>query len=137
MRAKEYLQQIHKIDIKIGQRITQLNEMRHRIKTVGSFDYSRDRVQSSPESGNRQIEDLVDLEREIESLIIREQRMKDRIISEIQTLTDPNHVDILFRRYIDCQAFERIACDMGYAYNYVLHIHGDALKEFTDKVLTK
>lgn len=130
MRAKEYLQQIHKQDIKIGQRITQLQQMRDRVHIMGSFDYSRDRVQSSSESGNKQIEDIVDLEHEIKDMIRREQQLKDKIISEIQALESAVHVDILFRRYVDCQSFERIACDMNYTYQYVLNLHGEALKAF-------
>lgn len=137
MRAKEYLSQIRKIDLKVGQRITQLHEMRARLNIMGSFDYAKDRVQSSPESGNRQIEELVDFERELIDLIGREQRLKDRIISEIQLLENPIHVDLLFRRYVECQSFERISCDMGYVYNYTLNLHGMALQEFEDKVLMK
>lgn len=130
MRAKEYLQQIHKQDIKIGQRITQLQQMRDRVHIMGSFDYSKDRVQSTPTSGNKQIEDLVDFENEIKDMIKREQLLKDKIISEIQTLENAVHVDILFRRYVECQSFERIACDMNYTYQYVLNLHGEALKAF-------
>lgn len=130
MRAKEYLQQIHKQDIKIGQRITQLQQMRDRVHIMGSFDYSKDRVQSTPTSGNKQIEDLVDFENEIKDMIKREQLLKDKIISEIQTLENAVHVDILFRRYVNCQSFERIACDMNYTYQYVLNLHGEALKAF-------
>lgn len=135
MRAKEYLQQIRKLDIRIGQRITQLQEMRDRVHIMGSFDYSKDRVQSTPTSGNKQIEDLVDFERDLAELIKHEQTLKDKIITEIQLLENPIHVDILFRRYVEMQSFERIACDMGYVYNYACSLHGDALKEFEEKVL--
>ena len=135
MTAKEYLQQIHKIDIKIGQRVVQLQQMRDRVHIMGSFDYSKDRVQSSPESGNKQIEDLVDFERSIVDLIKLEQTLKDKIIGQIQQLENPIHVEILFRRYVEMQSFERIACDLGYVYNYVCNLHGDALKEFDIKVL--
>lgn len=137
MRAKEYLQQIRKLDIRIGQRITQLNEMRARVHIMGSFDYSKDRVQSSPSSGNKQIEELVDFEKDINALIIREQLLKDKIIGEIQQLENPIHVDLLFRRYLECQSFERISCDMGYTYNYTLNLHGMALQAFEDQVLMK
>ena len=135
MRAKEYLQQIKKLDIRIGQRITQLNEMRARVHIMRSFDYSKDRVQSTPTSGNKQIEELVDFENNLTELIKREQIFKDKIITEIQLLENPIHVDILFRRYVEMQSFERIACDMGYVYNYACSLHGDALKEFESKVL--
>ena len=36
---------------------------------------------------------------------------------------------------VEMQSFERIACDMGYVYNYACSLHGEALKEFEEKVL--
>lgn len=134
MGAKEYLNQIRLLDIRVGQRIEELEEMRHRISVLTGIDYSKDRIQSTPSSGNKQIEDLVDFENTVLDLIHKETKLKHKVIGEIQELTNPIHVDLLFRRYVECQSFEKIACDMGYAYNYVCTLHGDALKEF-DKVL--
>ena len=134
MKTKEYLLQIHRRDIQIGQRITQLQHMRDRIHIMGSFDYSRDRVQSSPTSGNKQIEELVDFENRLLEMIKEEQQLKDKIISEIQQLEDPIHVEILFRRYVAWKSLKQIANDMNYAYQYVVNIHGQALKEFAEKV---
>ena len=133
--AKEYLNQIRKLDIFIGHRIEELNQMRAKVTLVGGIDYAKDRVQTSPSSGNQQIEDIVDLERDILELIHKETAQKHQIIGEIQQLENPVHVDILFRRYVECQSFERIACDMGYVYNYVCNLHGEALREFQNKVL--
>lgn len=135
MRAKEYLDQIRKLDIKIGQRITELEQMRQRLSVISGIDYSKDRVQSSPSSGNAQVEKLVDMDREIWGMIEQETELKHKIIDEIQQLENPIYVDLLFRRYVQCHSFERIACDMGYVYNYVCNLHGEALREFETKVL--
>lgn len=134
MKTKEYLLQIHRRDVQIGQRITQLQHMRDRIHIMGSFDYSRDRVQSTPTSGNKQIEDLVDFENQLLEMIKEEQKLKDKIITEIQQLEDPVHVEILFRRYVAWKSLKQIANDMNYAYQYVVNLHGQALKEFAKKV---
>lgn len=120
--------------MQIGQRITQLQHMRDRIHIMGSFDYSRDRVQSTPTSGNKQIEDLVDFENQLLEMIKEEQKLKDKIITEIQQLEDPVHVEILFRRYVAWKSLKQIANDMNYAYQYVVNLHGQALKEFAKKV---
>lgn len=135
MRAKDYLSQIHKIDVKIGQRISELNQMRERLAILQGIDYSKDRIQSTPTSGNKQIEDIVDYETDILRMIQEETSLKHRIIGEIQELDNPVYVDLLFRRYVECTSFERVACDMGYAYNYVCTLHGKALNEFEKKVL--
>ena len=135
MRAKDYLDQIHKMDVRVGQRITELSQMRERLSLIEGIDYSKDRVQSSPTSGNKQIEAIVDCEAEIIKLIEEETQLKHKIIGEIQQLENPLYVDLLFRRYVECLSFERIACDMGYVYNYVCNLHGEALKEFEKEVL--
>ena len=137
MNAKEYLSQIRRLDMRIGQRITELNQMRERLSVLTGIDYSKDRVQATPTSGNRQIEELVDFENEILRMVEAETKLKHRIIAEIQILDNALYADILFRRYVECLSFERIACDMGYAYNYVLNIHGRALQSFADKVVRK
>lgn len=130
MKAREYLQQIRIMDIKIGQRITELSQMRDRISIISGIDYSKDRVQTSPTTGNKQIETLVDLEAEISRMINKEAELKHRIIGEIQQLENPIYVDVLFRRYVDCQYFEEIAVDMMYSYSRIRHIHADALRAF-------
>lgn len=133
MTAKEYLMQIKRMDIHIGQRITQLNQMREGMALIAGIDYSKDRIQTSPTSGNGRIEAIIDLESKIMHMVEDELRLKNKIIGEIQTLENPLYVDILFRRYVDCLSFERIACDMGYAYNYICNAHGKALAAFEKK----
>ena len=135
MKAKEYLDQIHKMDVRVGQRITELNQMRERLSILTGIDYSKDRIQTMPSTGNKQIEAIVDMENEIVELIEEETQLKHKVIGEIQQLENPIYVDLLFRRYVECHSFERIACDMGYVYNYVCNLHGEALKEFEKEVM--
>ena len=135
MRAKDYLSQIHRADVRIAERWSELNQMRERLSIIQGIDYSKDRVQSTPEAGNKQIEAIVDCEADIMRLIQEETKLRHRIIGEIQTLDNPVYVDLLFRRYVECSSFERIACDMGYVYNYVCNLHGKALDSFEKNVL--
>lgn len=135
MSAKEYLGQIRRLDMRIGQRITELNQMRERLNIMSGIDYSKDKIQSTPTSGYKQVEEMVDLENEILKMIEDETTLKHRIIAEIQILDNALYADILFRRYVECLSFERIACDMGYVYNYVCTVHGNALKAFEKQVL--
>ena len=135
MTAEEYLQQIQLIDIRITQRISEVEQLRQRITLIGGLDYSKDRVQMSPTTGNKQIETLVDMEAEVLEMIENESRLKHEIIEEIQSLGNSAYVDILYRRYVQFQSFEQIAYNLKYAYNYVATIHGEALKEFEGKVL--
>ena len=137
MKAKDYLNQIQLMDIKIDQRIEELKEMRERISVLTGIDYSKDRIQATPTTGNKQIEELVDFERTVLDMINHETRLKHKVIGEIQQLNNPIYVDLLYKRYVKYQDLQDIAEDTKYTYNYICTIHGDALNEFQNKVLNK
>lgn len=135
MTAKEYLQRIRRADIKIAQRAKELEDLRKSISIISGIDYSKDRVQSSPTTGNKQIEKLVDLENEIARMIDEQSEKKHNIIYQLQQLDKPEHVDVLYKRYVECKYFEEIAVDMRYSYSRIRHIHADALRTFEKKFL--
>ena len=63
---------------------------------------------------NDKIDWLVDLRREIETVIC--------------TIGDQRLETVLRYRYIDCMTFEQIAVIMDYSYDHVIRMHGWALK---------
>lgn len=133
MKAKEYLQKIQKLDILINQKIKELDDLRRMSTSVGSIDYSRERVQTSV-SGKAPfiglIERIYDLDAEINAEIDAFVDEKHRIINQIQGLTNINHIALLYKRYIEFKKFETIADEMNFTYQYVLNVHGYALKDF-------
>lgn len=133
MKAKEYLKQIQKCDAIINQRIQEKADLREMLMSVGSFDYSKERVQTSP-SSSAQHEDLVnkivDLEDEIDRLIDSYVDLKHKIISQIHGLHDVNHIEILNKRYVENKRLEVIAVEMNFTYQYTRELHGHALQEF-------
>ena len=136
MTAKEYLQQLHKIDVIINQRIQQKAELRERIFGIGSLDYSKDRVQTSASGGasyERDIARIVDLEAEIDRMIDDYVDLKHKIIGEIQALKNSKYIEILYKRYVEGKRLEAVAVEMGYAFQYTVQLHGYALKEFSEK----
>lgn len=134
MTAKEYLRQIEIIDMKVSQKIEELNQMRDKVTLMSGIDYSRDRVQTTPTTGNKQIEALVDFEAKVWRMVEEETYIRSEIVNQIQTLTNPLYVDILYRRYVQLQSLERIACDMNYSYKYICNVHGKALQTFQKDV---
>lgn len=68
MRAKEYLQQLRRLDTVIDQKIKELDDLKVKSTCIGGFDYSKERVQTSP-SGDapyvRTVSRIVDLNEEI------------------------------------------------------------------------
>jgi DNA-directed RNA polymerase specialized sigma24 family protein len=62
--------------------------------------------------------------------ILKLTRLREKIRQQIAGMPNPIHRQILFRYYLGCQSFERIAADLGYSYQYVINAHGRALQAF-------
>ena len=132
MTAKEYLQQIRADDLRIEQKIKEYESLMSRKASLVGMDYTVDRVQTSPDGAGftKIVDRLVDLQKEINDDIDAFCDSQHKKISEIHKLSKPEYIEVLFKRYVEGQALEQIAADMGYSYNWCCHIHGEALKEF-------
>ena len=136
MTAKEYLRQFHKADVIINQRIQEKTDLRARLSSIGSFDYSKERVQTSLPEGagyEKQIAKIIELEKEIDRLIDEYIDLKHKIIGQIHELRNERHIEILYKRYVENKRLEVVAAEMGYTFQYVVLLHGYALKEFSEK----
>ena len=133
MNAKEYLQNLKKLDTVIDQKTKELDNLKTMSTSIGSFDYSTDRVQTSSDGDApfvKTIEKICELQDEINREIYQFVDKKHRIINQIQGLSKPKYIDVLFRRYVEYKSFETIAVEMALSYQYVIEIHGYALQEF-------
>lgn len=133
MKAKEYLQQLQRLDTMINQKIKELGDLRLMLQSVGGIDYSKERVQSSP-SGDapfvKSVLRMIELEQEINAEIDRFVDEKHEIINQIQALQNPKHIDILYKHYVEFKRLEIVAVEMNFTYQYIVELHGTALKEF-------
>lgn len=133
MKAKEYLQQLQRLDTMINQKIKELGDLRLMSQSVGGIDYSKERVQSSP-SGDapfvKPVLRMIELEQEINAEIDRFVYEKHEIINQIQALQNPKHIDILYKHYVEFKRLEIVAVEMNFTYQYIVELHGTALKEF-------
>lgn len=133
MKAKEYLQQLQRLDTMINQKIKELGDLRLMSQSVGGIDYSEDRAQSSP-SGDapfvKPVLRMIELEQEINAEIDRFVDEKHEIINQIQALQNPKHIDILYKHYVEFKRLEIVAVEMNFTYQYIVELHGTALKEF-------
>lgn len=132
MKAKEYLQQLKLLDVKIDQKLKQAGDLRQMAQATGALDYSKDRVQTSPsgDSMSNAVIRYLSLEEEVDRQIDQFVDLKNQIINQIQALKDVNYVQVLFKRYVEYKALEVIAVEMGYTYQYVRILHGHALQDF-------
>lgn len=137
MTAKEHLRQIGVLDAKINRRQKQVDELKTLITSTGCQSPG-DRVQSSP-AGDKMASTVikwVDMEDEITDMIDELIGLKHRIIGEIHQLDDQRYIRILEMRYIDQETFEQIAVTMHMDIRHIFRLHGYALQEFTQKVLS-
>ena len=132
MKAKEYLGNLRALKTKLDQKKAQLLELAMTRGNIGSFDYSKERVQASTD-GNQVENDaikLLMLESSIKDDIIDFEFEKDKIIREIHSMKNPEHITLLFKRYVEFKRFEVIAIEMNFTYQYTRELHGNALQDF-------
>lgn len=133
MTAKEYLQQLQRLDVVIKQKISEKEELQRKAGSISAVDYSKEKVSTAPygEAAFEKITDRIcDLEDEINSEIDYFVDKKHKIINQIQSLTAAHYIDLLFKRYVQFKKFEQIAVEMNFTYRYVLELHGLALQNF-------
>lgn len=132
MTAKEYLQQLRKADVVINQRVQEKADLLARLSSIGSFDYTRKRVQTSLPEGagyERQIARIIDLENEIDSLINDYVDLKHKIIGQLHDLNNIDQIRVLYKRYVMNEKFEQIAVDLNFSIRNMYKVYGHGLQE--------
>lgn len=138
MTAKEYLQQLERADVIIEQKMKEQADFEELSKCVLAIDYGKDRVSSSGTGDApfvNPVLKIVMLEQEINAEIDKYVDLKRKITGEIQSLQDPQFIKVLFKRYVEYKGFDKIAVELECSERNVYTIHGQALKDFTEKVL--
>lgn len=127
MRAKDYLNQISKIDRLIENKIA---EMEHwKAIATGTTAYSEgDRVQAtgSKEKMADAVARYIDMEGEINADIDRLIDKKQEIISTIEQLQTDEY-DILHKIYVQFKTFQEVAAEKGKSYSWVTSKHSRGL----------
>lgn len=135
MNVKSYLLQIEVLQTKIEQKKQRAKDYRELALTSGGVDYSKERVQTSNLGG--QIENpvirYIALEQEISEDVLKLQQIKDKITGEIHNVNNADFIKLLYKKYVECESLWSIAKNMGYSYDRIRHMHGEALKEFDKK----
>ena len=128
MKAKDYLDQVEKLDTIIQNKLIERLQWREIAMGVTS-NSEGERVQSSsrPSKMADAIDRCVDIEAEIDALIDRLVDVKREITDTIEQLNATEY-DVLHKRYIQHLSYTEIAEAKGRDYNWVTTIHGRALK---------
>ena len=131
--AKQYLDQLRVIDTKINKKMEELADLMTAATSTGAIDYSKDRVQTSPQNAQEnRICKYVDLDAEINREIDEFVDIKHRVTKEIQELNVDYYIKILFKVYVQYKTVKDAANEIGLSYQYVRDLHKKALKAFEE-----
>lgn len=134
MTAKEYLQQLDTLRDEIESTNLALEKIFTEASGIKAITYDKDRVQVSPSNhAENFMVKLAELGDEYAQMQMKYKLERDKRIAMINGLSNPIHVRILRKRYIDGKTFEEIAVALHYTYRHVTRLHGSALQEFSAK----
>jgi len=129
MTTKEYLAQAYRIDQRINSKLEQIVSLRELATKATST------LSDMPPSGTRNMHSMegiivkmVDLEREINHDIDTLVDLKREIMSIIKKINNPEQQTLLELRYLCFKTWEQIAVDMGYSSQHIFRIHDKILK---------
>lgn len=134
MDTKQYLNQISRIDRMIKNKLLEISQLRELSMSVSAIT-NDERVQTTPnfDKIGTSYAKIDDMERNLDGMIDEYVNKKNEIISQIDSMDDEIHYEILFGRYIEKKTFEKIAADINYSFRNTTRLHGKALQEFEKK----
>lgn len=132
--TKEYLSQISRLDRMIKNKLTELAQLKDLSLGLSAIP-NEERVQTTPnhdKTGTVYCK-IEAMEESIDKLIDEYVDKKNLIISQIDSMEEETHYEVLFSRYIEKKTFEKIATDMHYSFRNTTRLHGKALQAFEKK----
>lgn len=136
MKAKDYLQQMEKLNAIIQNKM--IERLQWREIALGVTSYTEgERVQSSKRPGKMAdaLDRCVDIEKEIDSLIDKLIDTRKEIIGVIELLSATEY-DVLHKRYIQGMTFDEIGAAKHKSKSWATTVHGRALQNL-NKILEK
>lgn len=138
--VKEYFILVSKWDAEIDNLQSDKEALKVILYSMGVKDYEECAQHSHPsDKFGSLFSRISEKEREIVLAIERLISFRTDVTNRINALRDRRYIQLLHKRYIQYQDFERISDEMGYTYQYIIELHGKALREFsrTYKTLLK
>ncbi|MGI5965424.1 MAG: hypothetical protein ACOX65_00635 [Anaerotruncus rubiinfantis] len=128
MTAKEYLGQAYRLDQRINSKIEQvasLNELATKCtSSLTGMPRNPNRATSTMADA---VAKIIDLQAEINRDIDRLVDLKREIVSVIKSIDNLEYQTLLEKRYLCFLTWEQIAVDMGYDLRYLHKLHNRAL----------
>lgn len=134
MTTKEYLNQISRLNRMINNKLVEIQQLRELACSISAINLE-DKVQNTPnfDKIGSKMAKIDELEENLDKTIDKYVLVKNKIVSQIDSMEDENTYNILFSRYIEKKSFELIAIEMEYSWRQIIRLHGKALKQFEAK----
>lgn len=118
----------------INNKLVEIQQLRELACSISAINLE-DKVQNTPnfDKIGSKMAKIDELEENLDKTIDRYVLVKNKIVSQIDSMEDENTYNILFSRYIQKKSFERIAIEMEYSWRQIIRLHGKALKQFEEK----
>jgi DNA-directed RNA polymerase specialized sigma subunit len=130
MKAKEYLSQAYQIDNRINSKLEQIHSLRELATRATSVVPQRQSVRNRNVHRLEDIvEKIIDFECEINKDIDELVELKREIDCVIKRVTSLEERTVLEMRYLSLLPWEQIAVKLGFSLRNVQYIHGRALSE--------
>lgn len=130
MTAKEYLEQAHRLDQRINAKIAMVDSLNvlatKATTTISCMPRNPNRATSMMGDA---VEKIIDLQMEINSDIDQLVDLKREIVRVIKAVENNEYKIILELRYLCFKPWIQIAVEMGYELRYVFKLHGRALDQ--------
>lgn len=129
--VKEYLNQVRNADKMIDLKQKRLDELNAQKTNIGSQDFSRERVCTSPSGDtlSRIVDKIVDLQKEINADIDRFIDLKAAIMRKIDLIHNADEQSVLYDKYFLYKTIQQIADDTPCCTRTVKRLHKKALED--------
>ena len=128
MKAKEFLQQVKKLDRLIENKLAELQQWKA-MATCTTQQLTADKVQTSgnPQKMADAVCKIIEIEAEIDRYVDSLVDTKREVINTLERL-NPTEYDLLHKVYVQYFTFDEVAEKKGKSYSWVTTVHGRALK---------
>ncbi len=128
MTAREYLGQAYRIEQRINSKIEQVASLRDLSLKVTATLSDMPKGSQNVHSKENIITKMIDLENEINADIDALVDLKKEILSVIKSVDRIEFQTLLEMRYLCYKSWEQIAIGMGYSLQHIFRLHNKALR---------
>ena len=132
MTAKEYLNQAYWLDRRIDSKLEQLSALKD-MATKTTSVMSDDVVSHTRNVHSMQdvIAKIIDMQAEINADIDQLVDLKREIMQVVKAVQNPEHQTLLELRYLCFKSWEDVAEELGYNVRHIYRLHDEAVEQST------